>query len=202
MYARWTVSELCICTSQFSEDDTKIYLTAGEQAHVKAFSLTVPETPSSSTTHPKLPSDIVPVALTHLHAVSSIQPLSSGRLLFTQNSFQSPNNVFVLRNLDSPQSPLQLDQITRFAEESLNGKGLDPGENFWFEGAEGKQVQGWALRPKGWKEGQSKKYPVVLLIHGGPQGAWQDQWSTRWNPNGEFCSYVEILVRVMNKFCV
>ena len=110
--------------------------------------------------------------------------------------------MFVLRNLDSPQSPLQLDQITRFAEESLNGKGLDPGENFWFEGAEGKQVQGWALRPKGWKEGQSKKYPVVLLIHGGPQGAWQDQWSTRWNPNGEFCSCVEFWVRVMDKFCV
>lgn len=28
----------------------------------------------------------------------------------------------------------------------------------------------------------SKKYPLAYLIHGGPQGAWNDQWSTRWNP--------------------
>lgn len=26
---------------------------------------------------------------------------------------------------------------------------------------------------------------IVMLIHGGPQGAWEDQWSTRWNPNGK-----------------
>ncbi|KAG8427138.1 putative dipeptidyl-peptidase 5 [Metarhizium acridum] len=28
----------------------------------------------------------------------------------------------------------------------------------------------------------SKKYPLAFLIHGGPQGAWLDEWSTRWNP--------------------
>jgi dipeptidyl aminopeptidase/acylaminoacyl peptidase len=29
----------------------------------------------------------------------------------------------------------------------------------------------------------AKKYPVKFLIHGGPQGAWGDDWSFRWNPN-------------------
>ena len=29
---------------------------------------------------------------------------------------------------------------------------------------------------------RSKKYPVKFLIHGGPQGAWGDDWSFRWNP--------------------
>ncbi|KAG9094444.1 hypothetical protein FRC07_011302, partial [Ceratobasidium sp. 392] len=43
----------------------------------------------------------------------------------------------------------------------------------------------WIVRPPGAdaesvKEG--KKWPAVLLIHGGPQGAWEDSWSTRWNP--------------------
>jgi dipeptidyl aminopeptidase/acylaminoacyl peptidase len=27
----------------------------------------------------------------------------------------------------------------------------------------------------------SKKYPAIVLIHGGPQGAWEDAWSYRWN---------------------
>jgi dipeptidyl aminopeptidase/acylaminoacyl peptidase len=35
------------------------------------------------------------------------------------------------------------------------------------------------LRPPGFDPG--KKYPVVFLIHGGPQGAWHDEWHNRWN---------------------
>ena len=51
------------------------------------------------------------------------------------------------------------------------------------------QVHGFALKPKGWEEGKKKAYPAVLLIHGGPQGAWEDAWSTRWNPNGRHIAY-------------
>jgi dipeptidyl aminopeptidase/acylaminoacyl peptidase len=40
-------------------------------------------------------------------------------------------------------------------------------------------VQGFVVKPPQWTPNQ--KYPVVLLIHGGPQGAWLDSWSTRWN---------------------
>ena len=64
---------------------------------------------------------------------------------------------------------------------------MDEGSDFWFEGAEGKKVHGWTLKPPGFKagEGEEKKWPVLLLIHGGPEGAWEDQWSNRWNPNSE-----------------
>ncbi len=37
---------------------------------------------------------------------------------------------------------------------------------------------GWSSRP-GFDP--KKKYPVVFLIHGGPQGAWHDEWHNRWN---------------------
>jgi dipeptidyl aminopeptidase/acylaminoacyl peptidase len=46
--------------------------------------------------------------------------------------------------------------------------------------ADGKNLQAWLVKPPGFDA--SKKYPAVLLIHGGPQGAWTDSWSTRWNP--------------------
>ena len=48
-----------------------------------------------------------------------------------------------------------------------------------FAGADGDKVHGWLIRPPGFDP--KKKYPVVFLIHGGPQGAWHDEWHGRWN---------------------
>jgi dipeptidyl aminopeptidase/acylaminoacyl peptidase len=62
---------------------------------------------------------------------------------------------------------VQPEQITRFAEKALTGKMLRPLEDFYFEGAEGKQVHGFVVKPYGWKEGDKKKWPGLLLIHGG-----------------------------------
>jgi dipeptidyl aminopeptidase/acylaminoacyl peptidase len=47
-------------------------------------------------------------------------------------------------------------------------------------GAGGDRIQYWLLRPPGFDP--ARRYPVVFLIHGGPQGAWNDAWSYRWNP--------------------
>jgi dipeptidyl aminopeptidase/acylaminoacyl peptidase len=52
-------------------------------------------------------------------------------------------------------------------------------ESFWFTGAEGAKVQGFIIRPP--KFDPARKYPLKFLIHGGPQGAWGDAWSYRWN---------------------
>ena len=56
---------------------------------------------------------------------------------------------------------------------------LSPAEEYWFKGANGDSVQGVIVRPPNWEAG--KKFPVLLLIHGGPQGGWVDQWHGRWN---------------------
>jgi dipeptidyl aminopeptidase/acylaminoacyl peptidase len=56
---------------------------------------------------------------------------------------------------------------------------LPPLEDFWFKGANNDSIHGWTMKPPQWEAG--KRYPVLLLIHGGPQGAWLDSWSTRWN---------------------
>jgi dipeptidyl aminopeptidase/acylaminoacyl peptidase len=52
-------------------------------------------------------------------------------------------------------------------------------ESFWFTGAEGAKVQGFIIRPPNFDP--SREYPLKFLIHGGPQGAWGDAWSYRWN---------------------
>jgi dipeptidyl aminopeptidase/acylaminoacyl peptidase len=56
---------------------------------------------------------------------------------------------------------------------------VNPAEDFWFTGSAGVKVQGFVVKPPNWQAG--KKYPAILLIHGGPQGAWLDQWHGRWN---------------------
>jgi dipeptidyl aminopeptidase/acylaminoacyl peptidase len=52
-------------------------------------------------------------------------------------------------------------------------------ESFWFPVADGTKVQGFLIKPPAFDV--NKKYPVKFLIHGGPQGAWGDAWSYRWN---------------------
>jgi dipeptidyl aminopeptidase/acylaminoacyl peptidase len=53
-------------------------------------------------------------------------------------------------------------------------------EPFWFTGAHNDQVEGFLVKPPNFDP--SKNYPVKFLIHGGPEGAWGDDWSYRWNP--------------------
>jgi len=44
---------------------------------------------------------------------------------------------------------------------------------------DGRRLQAWVIQPPGFDP--SRKYPAIFLIHGGPQGAWTDAWSFRWN---------------------
>ncbi|MGA9483356.1 MAG: S9 family peptidase, partial [Candidatus Acidiferrales bacterium] len=72
-----------------------------------------------------------------------------------------------------------LQQITHQNGALLTQLDLPPAEPFWFEGAEKTQVEGLLIRPPHFDA--AKKYPALLLIHGGPQGAWDDSWGYRWN---------------------
>ena len=74
-------------------------------------------------------------------------------------------------NLSSP--------ITHLNDALLAQLDLPKMESFWFTAADGTKLQGFLIRPPGFDA--AKKYPVKFLIHGGPQGAWGDDWSYRWN---------------------
>jgi dipeptidyl aminopeptidase/acylaminoacyl peptidase len=50
----------------------------------------------------------------------------------------------------------------------------------WTAASDGRELQAWLVHPPGFDP--SKKYPAVFWIHGGPQSAWTDAWSYRWNP--------------------
>jgi dipeptidyl aminopeptidase/acylaminoacyl peptidase len=70
-------------------------------------------------------------------------------------------------------------QLTHQNQAPLSQLDLAAAEPFWFEGAEKTQVEALLIRPPHFDP--TKKYPTLLLIHGGPQGAWTDAWGYRWN---------------------
>ncbi|MDQ2932378.1 MAG: S9 family peptidase [Gemmatimonadota bacterium] len=101
----------------------------------------------------------------------------AGRILaWVQDAADRPAEVFVA-TLGSGVSGLR--QLSHANDSLLASLKVYPVEDYWFKGANGDSVQGMILRPPQWAPG--KKFPVVLLIHGGPQVPWLDQWHGRWN---------------------
>jgi dipeptidyl aminopeptidase/acylaminoacyl peptidase len=102
---------------------------------------------------------------------------------FTNNSLKSPNDIYVFMLCptgcgDPPPPPAK--QLTHFNDTLLSQIQMQPLDSFWFTGAHNDKVEGFLVKPPNFDA--SKKYPVKFLIHGGPQGAWGDDWSYRWNP--------------------
>ena len=69
--------------------------------------------------------------------------------------------------------------LTHHNDSAIAALDLPPLEEFGFVGALGDSVFGWTQKPPNFDP--SRKYPLVYLIHGGPQGAWTDYWGARWN---------------------
>ncbi len=102
-------------------------------------------------------------------------------LLFTRMSIASPveiHKVSLPKKIDPYDLPKD-EQLTHFNDAILSQISMSPLESFWFQGANNDKVQGFLVKPPNFDP--SKKYPVKFLIHGGPQGAWGDDWSYRWN---------------------
>jgi dipeptidyl aminopeptidase/acylaminoacyl peptidase len=70
-------------------------------------------------------------------------------------------------------------RLTHVNDAVLHPFGLRDGESVTYEGAAGRTVQAWIVRPPDFDP--AKKYPLLVLIHGGPQGVWSDSWTYRWN---------------------
>jgi dipeptidyl aminopeptidase/acylaminoacyl peptidase len=74
-----------------------------------------------------------------------------------------------------------------------DSQGVQALDGFTFSGADATKVEGFVIRPPGFDP--AKKYPLKFLIHGGPQGAWGDSWSYRWNAELMAASgYVVVMV--------
>jgi dipeptidyl aminopeptidase/acylaminoacyl peptidase len=95
-------------------------------------------------------------------------------MVYTQQTGVSPAEIY--RASSAGGAPVAL---THLNEQTLNTYQLTPLEEFWVDGAEGARVQSFVVKPYGFQP--DRKYPVLMLIHGGPQGFWGHSWTYRWN---------------------
>jgi dipeptidyl aminopeptidase/acylaminoacyl peptidase len=109
--------------------------------------------------------------LTQGGSVGNVRPLPDGSIVFTRSDLQLPDDLYRLRSNGA------LEQLTHANADKL--RQIDPVtvRRFSFAGANGDTVWGQITRPTG-----AGKWPVLLLIHGGPQGTFPNGWSWRWNP--------------------
>jgi len=96
-------------------------------------------------------------------------------LAFTRQSLSRPNEVYT-----SDGEGREVRLITHVNDELFAQLNFTKPGSVSYAGAQGTLVQMWILKPPGFDP--ARKYPLVFLVHGGPQGAWTDSWSYRWNP--------------------
>lgn len=97
-----------------------------------------------------------------------------GKLVFLRQAVDFPFEIFT-----ADANGANVKQITFSNKDILDKLAFNKLENFWFTSFDGCQVQALLVRPPFFDA--NKKYPVVLLIHGGPQGSWNDDFHFRWN---------------------
>jgi dipeptidyl aminopeptidase/acylaminoacyl peptidase len=97
------------------------------------------------------------------------------RIVYAQDSLTAPAEIFTA-NADGSSAK----RLTHVTDERMKLARVSQPAEFTFAGAGGERVQAWILKPVGFEEG--KKYPVAFVIHGGPQGAIEDHFHYRWNP--------------------
>lgn len=117
-----------------------------------------------------------PNEIARLHADDLILGADGKTLFFSRNSIQSPNEIWRVDVLEKSEAV----PVTHINDSLLAQIAMQPLEPFEFKASDEVEIQGFLVRPPGFDA--SKKYPLKFLIHGGPEGAWGDDWSYRWNP--------------------
>ena len=95
-------------------------------------------------------------------------------MVYTQQTGASPVEIY--RGASSGGVPVAL---THLNDAELNTHQLTPLEEFSVDAPDGARVDSFLIKPYGFDP--ARKYPVIMLIHGGPQGSWGHSWTYRWN---------------------
>jgi dipeptidyl aminopeptidase/acylaminoacyl peptidase len=145
-----------------SPDGNSIYFTAGDRGKSPIFRIPIGG---------GVPQKVLPDIF-----ASSVHITPDGRsLVFASSSMTSPTEIYRANIDGSGVTPLSSANSQTMARANLK-----PAEEVEWTGAVGRKVHGYIVKPNNFDP--SRKYPLLVLIHGGPQGAWSDNWGYRWNP--------------------
>lgn len=122
------------------------------------------------------------------HSTKKLRLLSLGNKgSYTAVSASDDGTVItsLYEDASSPAEVVRIDKagkaspISEFNKAALSTLDLPEIEEFWFSSSRGKQIHNILVRPAGFDP--TKKYPLFVLMHGGPASAFKDNWGYRWN---------------------
>lgn len=116
----------------------------------------------------------VPVPLWTGGSVAGLE-VAGGRVFFGSSALTRPAEVWSVGLSGGSASP-----VTRANDAGLREIAMGAVSERFTESSDRRKLHAWVVKPPFFDP--AKKYPAVLYVHGGPQGAWVDGWSTRWNP--------------------
>lgn len=132
---------------------------------------------------------------------------SGSEMVGIRSSFQAPGEVVYLAT--DKKGVTQVTQLTNVNEDVLRAKRLAVAEEIWYPSTGGARIQGWIVKPPDFDP--KKKYPMLLEIHGGPQGMYSVNFDMMWqvfasngyvvlylNPRGS-TGYGDTFVRAIEK---
>ena len=146
-------------------DGRSIYFTAEEAGNEKLY--TLPATGGEV----RLALDMTRGVYTNLRIP---QKASSTILIANWESAMNPPEVFRLDLNSKTQQPL-----TNFNADRVAQIDWQPVRHFWFTSKAGKRIHSMVALPPAFDE--NKKYPLLVVMHGGPHSMWRDNWGLRWN---------------------
>jgi dipeptidyl aminopeptidase/acylaminoacyl peptidase len=101
-------------------------------------------------------------------------------LVFSKMDMSHPAEVFRLELRATGGAPVATPTpLTHMNSEALKDIEFGDVSSFTFPGWQGEEVQAWEVKPPGFDA--NKKYPLLLLMHGGPENAWDNLFHYRWN---------------------
>jgi len=143
----------------WAPDSKSVFITASEKTKNAIYEIGV--------------SDGVPHVVLGTMSADGVTVSRDRMIYFEASSLSRPADIYALRSGTTT-------RLTHDNDALLSSIAMGATSDIWYTGADGVQVQALIVRPPNFDA--SKKYPAVVLIHGGPQGNWADAWSYRWNP--------------------
>jgi len=162
-------------------DRGRLVFAADDNGSTPLFEYTSRRVPSGSVDLPKIQRLPIPGVNGSLSACAKGFP----QIAFTNTGIDRPAEVHTVSMLyggfgGDDRSHTKSENVSR-ANDSLLAELDRPRPESVEVPVEDGKMQMWVLKPPGFDP--AKKWPVAYLVHGGPQGAWEDGWSFRWNPS-------------------
>ncbi|MXX35748.1 MAG: S9 family peptidase [Gemmatimonadetes bacterium] len=104
----------------------------------------------------------------------SVSTIGSGMAVGTRTDYQRPGDLISFPLGE----PGRITQLTEVNADVLHGVALGDVEEVWYKSVENYDIQGWIIKPPGFDP--SKKYPLILAIHGGPHGMYNVGFNFAW----------------------